>query len=96
MPNQVDPRIAKARSKRLRDLGREMALTFHRRFVDEAVEVLFESCHCEEGAPRWSGLTDNYLSVTVPSERDLENTFGTVHCLQADEAGLAGKFVGGI
>ncbi|MGM0401341.1 MAG: tRNA (N(6)-L-threonylcarbamoyladenosine(37)-C(2))-methylthiotransferase MtaB [Chloroflexota bacterium] len=93
MPNQVDPRVAKARSKCLRDLGRRMALDFHRRFVHQDVEVLFESYYREAGALRWSGLTDNYLRVTVPSGKGLENTFGVVHCLRADEEGLEGELV---
>ncbi|MFP3895819.1 MAG: tRNA (N(6)-L-threonylcarbamoyladenosine(37)-C(2))-methylthiotransferase MtaB [Anaerolineales bacterium] len=93
MSDQVDPRVAKARSKCLRDLGRRMTLDFHRRFVHRDVEVLFESRYREEDAVKWSGLTDNYLRVTVPSEEDLENTFGIVHCLRADEEGLEGEFV---
>lgn len=94
MPDQVDPRVAKARSKRLRDLGRRMALDFHRRFVHEDVEVLFESCYDEAGVSKWSGLTDNYLRVTVPSGEDLENAFGTARCLRAHEEGLEGELIG--
>ncbi|MEA3407877.1 MAG: tRNA (N(6)-L-threonylcarbamoyladenosine(37)-C(2))-methylthiotransferase MtaB [Chloroflexota bacterium] len=93
MPNQVDPQIAKARGKRLRALGQEMALAFHRRFVHEDVEVLFESRYRAEGVLKWNGLTDNYLRVTVSSAEDLENRFGVVHCLRADEEGLAGELV---
>jgi len=91
MPHQVHPQVAQARSKKLIALGRRMSLDYHRRFVNAKVEVLFESARQDGGTQMWSGLTDNYLRVSVPAERELGNVFATVQCLFADERGLRGE-----
>jgi len=93
MPNQVHPRVAKARSEHLINLGRRMSLAFHRRFVNTEVEVLFESARDEKGIRVWNGLTDNYLRVSVPSKDELTNVLATVRCISASEKGLRGKLV---
>ena len=92
MPDQVHPRTAQARSEKLIALGRRMSADFHRQFVDAELEVLFESAR-DDGTPVWTGLTDNYLRVSVPAKRDLTNILATVHCLSADETGLRGELV---
>lgn len=93
MPHQVGPRVAQKRSDELMTLGKALALSFHQRFLDSEVEVLFESLGEEHELPLWSGLTDSYLRVSAPYGDDLANTFGLVRCVSADERGLRGVVV---
>ncbi len=90
MADQVDPRIADARSRRIIALGEELAASFHQQFVGRDVSVLFEQEQTRDGDLVWSGLTDNYLRVVVPSTRDLRNVIAPVHCLRADSRELQG------
>jgi threonylcarbamoyladenosine tRNA methylthiotransferase MtaB len=65
MADQVDRSIAKARTARLRELGREKKAAYQARFVGEARPTLIEnSPDPKTGSPR--GLTDNYLHVLLP------------------------------
>jgi len=92
MPNQVHPRTAQVRSEKLIALGRRMSADFHRQFVDAELEVLFESAR-GDSTPTWTGLTDNYVRVSVPATRSLANVLATVRCISADETGLWGELV---
>jgi tRNA A37 methylthiotransferase MiaB len=91
MPNPVPPPVAQTRSEAFIALGRRLSLDFHRQFIGADVEVLFETAQRAGGITLWSGLTDNYLRISAPSEGDLANTLAIVHCLTADEAGLQGE-----
>ena len=91
MPNPVPPPVAQTRSEVFIALGRRLSLDFHRQFIGADVEVLFETAQRAGGITLWSGLTDNYLRISAPSEGDLANTLAIVHCLTADEAGLQGE-----
>ncbi len=92
MPNQVHPRTAQVRSEKLIALGRRMSADFCRQFVDAELEVLFESAR-SDSTPTWTGLTDNYVRVSVPATRSLANVLATVRCISADETGLRGELV---
>ncbi len=80
LPNQVDPRIAHRRSETLRELSKALASSFAERFVGRYLEVLFETCSMKDGQSYWSGLSDNYLRVMVPSSTPLGNRILKVHC----------------
>jgi threonylcarbamoyladenosine tRNA methylthiotransferase MtaB len=82
--------VAQARSRHLIALGQRLALGFHRGFVGERVQVLFESAVERAGVAGWTGLTDNYLRVWVPSEATLQNRLVWVRCDSANSAGLTG------
>jgi len=71
----VDPRIIKARVKRLHDLSREKKTAFYRQYLGKSVEVLFEQAD-ENGL--FSGFTGNYMRVAVQSDLPLA---GTVHAV---------------
>ncbi|MFB3115287.1 MAG: tRNA (N(6)-L-threonylcarbamoyladenosine(37)-C(2))-methylthiotransferase MtaB [Nitrospirales bacterium] len=75
MDNHVPAKTIKARSKHLSELSRGKRADFYRQFVDRRVSVLFES---SESAGWWSGLTDNYIRVRVPSTTVLSNEIHTV------------------
>lgn len=75
MDNHVPAKTIKARSKNLSELSRGKRADFYRQFVDRRVSVLFES---SESAGWWSGLTDNYIRVRVPSTTVSSNEIHTV------------------
>lgn len=91
MPDAIPPPVAQARSEALIALGRRLSLDFHRRFVGHDVEVLFESARRCEGVLLWSGLTDNYLHLSVPATLNLTNVLAKVRCLAASASGLRGE-----
>jgi threonylcarbamoyladenosine tRNA methylthiotransferase MtaB len=93
MPGQIPAAVTQARSEAMIALGRRLARDYHGRFVGEEVEVLCESAREEGGMRLWTGLTDNYLRVTLPSSEDLANALVRVRCLTADEAGLRGELL---
>ena len=90
MPHQVPPQVAEERSDRLLALGRELAAAFHAQCIGREVEVLLETAQRRGEGLMWSGLTDNYVRVTVRSEGHWANTLARVHCLRADETGVEG------
>jgi len=75
MDNHVPAKTMKARSKNLSELSRGKRADFYRQFVDRRVSVLIES---SESAGWWSGLTDNYIRVRVPSTTVSSNEIHTV------------------
>ena len=70
LPNQVPTRVARDRAKILADLSRMKMLAFAERHIGSTVSVLFESGHMDGFR---SGVTANFLRVSVPSNIDLTN-----------------------
>jgi threonylcarbamoyladenosine tRNA methylthiotransferase MtaB len=70
MPEQIDEKIKKERSKRMLKLARESAARFSEQFRGETLPVLWES---EISQGIWDGLTDNYIRVMTHSDRPLKN-----------------------
>ncbi|MCL4516949.1 MAG: MiaB/RimO family radical SAM methylthiotransferase, partial [Firmicutes bacterium] len=62
-PGQAPGRVKEERSQAMIHLGEELSLDFHRKFVGEVLEVLFEQ---SEEPGYLSGLTDNYIKVEAP------------------------------
>ena len=75
MAGQIAPEIKKERMARLLALSDERSLAYHRRFVGQTREVLFEE---RQPDGRWSGLTDNYIRVLAASDDDLRNQIETL------------------
>ncbi len=69
MPQQVDDKTKRERSRRMLALGRAGVRDFRQKFVGQTVMVLWEKETCGV----WSGLTDNYIRVFTESQRDLTN-----------------------
>ena len=70
MTEQIEDKIKKERSQKMLALARESARQFKRRFSGMVRPVLWEK-QSEDGI--WSGLTDNYIRVTIRSDEDLSN-----------------------
>ena len=70
MPDQIDERMKKERSKMMLKLARDSAAHFSRQFCGATLPVLWES---EISPGVWDGLTDNYIRVMTHSDRSLKN-----------------------
>lgn len=95
MPHQVPYAEKKRRSEAMLELARESSQRFHRRFLGQKMEVLWET-RCkdnkhERGLPPWSGLTDNYIRVMAHSELDLTNTITSTKLAGLIEGGMRGE-----
>jgi threonylcarbamoyladenosine tRNA methylthiotransferase MtaB len=69
MPDQISSLLKKRRMRSMLSLARESAADFHRQFMGQTMEVLWEQA--EDGI--WSGYTPNYIRVYARSERELAN-----------------------
>ena len=81
------------RASQMRTVAAESGLAFRRRFIGRTMEVLWESWRGEQGARRWSGLTDNYLRVHVAASEDLANTRTPTRIVGEARGGLQGDIV---
>lgn len=90
-PGQLSRAEKEERSRRMGELADELALAFHRQFIDQRVQVLVEAERDESG---WlEGLTDNYLRVTFPGGDENINQIKEVLVLEADREGARGHLV---
>lgn len=90
LPGRVPDAVVQGRARELASLGQQLAREYHRRYAGQQMAVLFEKAVAHDGVTGWSGLTDNYLRVWVPSREELHNRIRQVLCVQADDAGLTG------
>ncbi|HBG62611.1 MAG TPA: hypothetical protein DDX37_12390 [Candidatus Omnitrophica bacterium] len=67
--NNVKPETAKKRSELLRTLAQKKSKDFRRSLINKGASVLIE----QKKNDIWTGLTDNYVRVEVPSSKDLSN-----------------------
>ena len=93
MDGQVPSQMAQVRARELSACGRALAGTWHREHVGRVARVLFESPASRDGQRGWTGLTENYLRVWVPSEPGLGNQIRAVLCTSADDDGLEGTLL---
>jgi len=67
LPNKVDNRIKKERSKKLQRLSKELSYDFKNKFLNSTAEILVEDeIKDKEGRFYSRGLTDNYIKVIIP------------------------------
>ncbi len=78
MEDRVPAKTIKAHSKNLSELSRLKRAEFYRRFIDRPMSVLFESTESEGW---WSGLTDNFIRVRVPSATVVANEIHRVQLI---------------
>lgn len=83
-PGQVAPSLAKRRSEDLQAAGAESAARFQGALAGESLPVLFE----ESSGGYWTGLTDNYVRVYLPSREDLHNRLLVVRLVAPYGEGL--------
>lgn len=78
---QVEKATIAARSRVLRELSNRKRQVFLEKFSGREVSVLFE----QKKRQRWTGLTDNYIRVSVASEQDLTNRLLPVRLEGSDD-----------
>lgn len=72
--NQTSYDIIKKRILRLKDVARNCALLFQKKFLNKKMNVLIEG-KLKENPDFWQGYTDNYIKVRLKSTRNLKNQF---------------------
>jgi len=92
MPGRVSAREVRARSRRLRELGAQLAAAWAQGFVGASERVLFER---EGRVPGQCGLvtgyTDRYVLLTAPGGADLIGHTARVLCTARKGATLLGR-----
>jgi len=67
LPNKVDNRTKKERSKKLQELSKELFYDFQKKFLNSTAEILVEDeIRDREGRICSRGITDNYIKVIIP------------------------------
>ncbi len=84
---KVPPAAIRARSKVLHELSDRKRRAFMAPFLRTAPAVLVE----ERKAGLWTGLTDNYIRVSFPSERELANEIIQVKLESLTPQGMVGR-----
>ncbi|HWP81258.1 MAG TPA: tRNA (N(6)-L-threonylcarbamoyladenosine(37)-C(2))-methylthiotransferase MtaB [Bacteroidota bacterium] len=90
LADRVEPRIRFERTERLRNLSLRKRIAFHSRFAGKEVEVLFEA---KEKRGCFSGLTGEYVKVTVYSDEDLRNQLRRVRIDEVDTDVCMGQLI---
>jgi len=67
LPNKVDNRTRKERSKKLQDLSKELSYDFQKKYLNSITDVLVEDeIKDKEGKNYSRGITGNYIKVIIP------------------------------
>jgi len=67
LPNKVDNRIKKERSKKLQDLSKKLFYNFQKKFLNSIAEILVEDeIKDKEGRIYSRGITSNYIKIIIP------------------------------
>ena len=90
MGNPVPVKTIKARSKNLLELSRLKRAEFYKQYIDRCMSVLFES---SDSAGWWTGLTDNFIRVRVPSKTVAENEIHRVQLIGAIGEAALGQVI---
>ena len=92
LPDQVDPKVAKDRSRRIRRTVEESEAAYRRLFLGEVLPVLWERAEgLGPGGWAMAGLTDNNLRVSATAPVDLWNQLSPVHLMSLTHDGLGGE-----
>ncbi|MEN7973125.1 MAG: tRNA (N(6)-L-threonylcarbamoyladenosine(37)-C(2))-methylthiotransferase MtaB [Verrucomicrobiota bacterium] len=86
MPDQVNGAIATERAERLRLLGEEMSLDYHRQFLGQKIDVLVE--RCKEGIA--TGYSEHYIPVEFHSPDAKRGQIISVNATAATKTGISG------
>ena len=67
LPNKIDNRTKKERSKKLQDLSKELFYDFQKKFLNSIAEILVEDeIKDKEGKIYSRGITSNYIKIIIP------------------------------
>lgn len=94
IPNPVPSKVARDRSRKIRNVIDKSAISYATRFVGTQQIVLWESVTALDGN-EWEvvGLSDNYLRVKSIVSSNLANMLSTVMITDVNERGIRGKVV---
>ena len=87
--NKVSKAKKAERSFTMRELSKELKLSFEQSFVGSTREVLFEY----QVDNQWFGHSDNYLPVRVNTEENLKNSIESVNIVNSVKNYLVGSFL---
>ena len=87
--NKVSKAKKAERSLAMRELSKELKLSFEKSFVGSTREVLFEY----QIDNQWFGHSDNYLPVRVNSKENLKNSIESVNIVNSVKNYLVGSFL---
>ena len=87
--NKVSKTKKAERSLAMRELSKELKLSFEKSFVGSTREVLFEY----QIDNQWFGHSDNYLPVRVNTEENLKNCIESVNIVNSVKNYLVGSFL---
>jgi threonylcarbamoyladenosine tRNA methylthiotransferase MtaB len=94
MKGQLPKQIRKARNAALRGAFAEMGAAYRRRFLGQALPVLWEaSAQMNERGWLMQGLTDNYLRVTTTAPAPRWNRIDPVRLSGLSDGGLTGEIL---
>lgn len=92
-PDQVPSQTKSVRSHQMLQLGKELSLSFHRRYLGRSVEVLWEESSIDEKGELWEGHTTTYVKVRAYRKQGEPGDIQRVIIEGADEEGIWGKLV---
>ena len=87
--NKVSKTKKAERSLEMRELSKELKVSFEKSFVGSTREVLFEY----QIDNQWFGHTDNYLPVRVNTKENLKNSIESVNIVNNVKNYLVGSFL---
>lgn len=91
MPDQIDERIKKTRTKKLMEQGEIISNGFLHRNIGKKRRVLFEEFDNRTGCI--TGYTDNYIKVYVKNYREIPAEFCDVLLKDVYEDGMIGEII---
>jgi len=95
MTAQIPGPVAQERSRRMHALAANLEHRFNSGLVGHTVEVLWETAEDHGGALRWSGLTPNYVrvSMTTPPDENLLNIVTPTEIVEVVPGGVVGRIL---
>lgn len=91
-PDQVSPDIKEKRSKIIIELTNKSREEFLKRFIGRTMDVLFEQPSSSQKG-YFEGKTDNYITVLVPTSKNLSGEFLKVRLEEITPDGVKGKII---
>lgn len=93
MENQVPDDVKNSRATIIKEISKEKLNKFIEKNIGKTLEVLIEK-HPDKHSQNLKGMTRNYLTVQIPSDRtDLFNTLQMVKLVKFENGKIYGEFV---
>lgn len=93
MENQVPDDVKNSRATIIKEISKEKLNKFIGKNIGKTLEVLIEK-HPDKHSQNLKGMTRNYLTVQIPSDRtDLFNTLQVVKLVKFENGKIYGEFV---